>query len=164
MITQKRLKQLVEYDYTTGVFTRKVSRGGNIKGSTCGSKRSDGYLQIILDGRCYKAHRLAFIYVTGEEPQGAVDHINHLRTDNAWSNLRDVTTSVNNRNRSMCTRNTSGYVGVSWCGRIKRWRAKYRAGGKSVYVGCYTDRHEAGKAVKEAREANGYHPNHGENK
>lgn len=101
MITQARLKELLSYDPATGVFIWKVTRNGKMKvGLPAGSiDREDGYVEICLDRRDYKAHRLAWLYVTGAWPVYGIDHIDRDKTNNRFINLRDVPHSVNLKNR-----------------------------------------------------------------
>lgn len=99
MLTQDRLKELVDYCPGTGTFTLKKYRGGRVKaGEKLGSMTSKGYIDIKVDGKTYKAHRLAFVYMEGSAPN-EVDHINRVRDDNRWSNLRAITRGDNCRNR-----------------------------------------------------------------
>lgn len=98
-ITQERLKELVHYDPLTGFFVLKKYRGGRVKeGEILGSKTQNGYVEIKVDGKTYKAHRLAFIYMEGRLPS-EVDHLNRVRNDNSWANLKDSTRGENCRNR-----------------------------------------------------------------
>lgn len=53
----------------------------------CSSINSDGYLMIMINGKAYPAHRLAWLIVYGTMPDGFIDHINRVRTDiPAWAN------------------------------------------------------------------------------
>lgn len=90
-LTAGRLKELLTYDPETGVFIWRGWRSGSaVAGSVAGSLHSDGYVCIKI-GRClYRAHRLAFLYMTGSRPIGQVDHINMNRADNRWCNLRET--------------------------------------------------------------------------
>ena len=85
-ITEARLKERLHYDPDTGIFTwLKMSRQPKRLGSVAGG-RCDGYIQIYLDGLIYRAHRLAWLYMTGEWPVGYLDHKNGVRDDNRWCN------------------------------------------------------------------------------
>ena len=91
MITQSELKELLNYDPATGVFTWLVSRGRVKASSVAGHVHSRGYIVIMVDGRRHLAHRLAFVYMTGTFPDDQVDHINEIKADNRWINLREAT-------------------------------------------------------------------------
>jgi hypothetical protein len=94
-LTQARLKELLDYNPDTGIFTRKVSRPGFRVGDVAGSLTERGYIKIGIDGKNYSAHRLAWLYVHGKSPDNCIDHINGVRDDNRISNLRDVTSQEN---------------------------------------------------------------------
>jgi len=121
MISQARLKELMHYDPETGVFARLATHRGPT-GTRAPSNR--GYLRIMLDGRRYQLHRLAFLYMTGEWPQDQVDHINRDRADNRWSNLRDVSNKENCKNQGVRKANTSGVTGVSFHEGTQQWRVQ----------------------------------------
>tara|TARA_R110002126_G_C10195847_1_gene476394 strand:- start:25 stop:531 length:507 start_codon:yes stop_codon:yes gene_type:complete len=113
-VSQDRLKELLNYDPITGIFTRiKRSSNNDVIGKSVGSSDcSKGYLRISIDGVRYKAHRLAYLYMTGDWPLEVVDHINGVKHDNRWCNLRPATLSQNGSNRSV-VRNKLGLRGVS---------------------------------------------------
>jgi hypothetical protein len=85
-----------------------------------GCLQHNGYRHIGVLGKVYSAHRLAFLYMTGKFPLDEVDHKNHERSDNRWSNLREVTRLENSRNRSMHLNNKSGFSGVCWKKRVSK--------------------------------------------
>lgn len=60
---------------------------------------SGGYRRVYLCLFDWAEHRLIWKVVTGQEPRGLVDHINGVRDDNRFENLRDVSPSVNAVNR-----------------------------------------------------------------
>ena len=92
MITQERLKELLEYDPETGIFTNRVKRHLRGKvGEPTGKPNALGYVYITVEKKTYHAARLAFLYMTGEWPAGDADHINRDRSDNKWANLQDLT-------------------------------------------------------------------------
>lgn len=118
-LTQDRLKELLHYDPETGVFTWRASRGGRVSGSVAGSASLSGYTIIRItvgSGKPtdFRAHRLAFLYMTGSFPIGDVDHIDRDRKNNRWSNLRACSRSQNLANSSIRSDNTSGVRGVSF--------------------------------------------------
>lgn len=122
-LTQSRLKELLHYDPKTGVFIWKISRGKRKAGSVAGGFSSYGYVEIRIDTVSYKAHRLAFLFVTGEIPV-EVDHINGVRTDNKWVNLRSCTTGENKQNLGGAKSNSkTGLLGSSF----HKSSGKYRA-------------------------------------
>jgi HNH endonuclease len=109
-VTQKRLKELLNYDPETGVFTRLSNPLKPTGSSDC----TKGYLRIAIDRVRYKSHRLAYLYMTGEWPAQVVDHINGIKYDNRWCNLRAATLSENGCNRSVVNKNNKlGLRGVS---------------------------------------------------
>ena len=82
-LTAERLREVLDYDPDTGVFTRKVRTASSVKvGDVAGSLNGKGYIRIRVDGRLYFAHRLAWLYVHGEWPVDQVDHINGIKNDN----------------------------------------------------------------------------------
>ena len=161
-ITQKKLKEYLLYDECSGVFTWKVRPNSRAApGSTAGFIDSGGYRRIGVLGEIHHAHRLAFLYKEGCLPKSQVDHINHDRADNRWSNLRHATPLDNNRNSSIDPRNTSGVTGVSWNKVMCKWEARIKHNGVRLGLGCYDSIDDARKARKEAELKYGYHENHG---
>lgn len=116
MITVQELKTLLHYNPDTGVFTWLVNRPNGIKRGDVanGTITVDGYSKIRLMGRRYLAHRLAWLYVTGDWPKNQIDHINTVPLDNRITNLRDVSGAVNKQNiRKAQANNKTGLLGVS---------------------------------------------------
>lgn len=110
------LRNELRYDPESGKIFWKISarNGTKIAGREAGtSSDSYGYKVVKVNGKMYKVHRLAFILM-GEEWPEIVDHINHIRNDNRWVNLRSVTSSENSCNRLISSRNTTGHSGIYW--------------------------------------------------
>jgi len=163
MLTQERLKELLHYDKDTGVFTRKIKLANGIQvGDIAGCVDGvNGYIVIIIDGKNYRAHRLAWLYVNGGFPKEQIDHISHDRTDNKIANLRSVTNQENQMNKSMLKNNTSGFTGVYWHKPTNKWQSQIMINGKYKHLGYFTNKNDAIKARKEANIEFGFHQNHG---
>lgn len=160
-LTHERLKKLLSYNPGTGLFTRIHSVRGAAIGDIANYKTSHGYIRIKVDIKSYSAHRLAWFYVYGEFPNGPIDHINGVRSDNRISNLRVVTNSLNLKNTKVARNNKSGVMGVHWCKRDLVWIANASDDGKRVYLGSFGDKWDAICARKSAENRLGYHENHG---
>jgi len=161
-ITQERLKEILNYDPETGIFTNLIKRGGLKAGITPGYTHSSGYILIRADRIQYKAHRLAFLYMTGKFPKDQIDHINHVRNDNRWSNLRESSNKENCKNQTLPRHNSSGALGVCWYKKRKKWVVRIFVDGVSIYLGAFTNKKEA---IEKRRMGNifyGFHPNHGQ--
>lgn len=157
MITQERLKELLDYNPKTGVFTNKITRSSKAKkGAVAGGirteKNGDRYVAIKLDNNQYLAHRLAWLYVYGFMPDCLIDHIdnNGCKTDNRIENLRLATHKQNQENRGIPKNNTSGIKGVSWDSRSGRWKAAIKHNGKSICLGYYANIDDAASARQNA--------------
>lgn len=163
MITQKRLKELLNYDEDTGIFTWKDSRRGAVKvGSVAGAVADNGYIVIKIDRKSYKAHRLAWLFVNGKMPTKTIDHKDRIKTNNWIDNLRDVTHNSNMKNKEKYKNNTSGITGVYWNKQIKKWLVKITIDKKETYLGAFKTKEEAIKIKKEAQLKDGYTKTHGE--
>lgn len=152
MLTQERLKELLDYDPETGVFTRKVSLSRRVKvGDIAGSLHPHGYLTLMVDAKSYVAHRLAWFYVYGVWPK-EIDHINRIRNDNRISNLREVSRLENMYNKSKYANNSSGLTGVSWHKATGKWHSSICAKGLQKYLGLFDTPEEAHAAYLAAKE------------
>jgi hypothetical protein len=154
-LTQARLRELLHYDPTTGVFTwlprptsTRHGRTWNTRyvGTRAGTVDSHGHVQIKVNGRLHLAHRLAWLYAHGEWPVAGLDHINGVRDDNRLANLRPATESQNAANRRTPITNTSGFKGVSWHKDRRRWQATIMVASKQSYLGLF-DTPEAAHAA-----------------
>lgn len=152
-LTHERLRELLHYNSATGDFTRLLSvtnaRGGRV-GDRPRAIDAHGYHQLSVDGKLYKAHRLAWFYMTGAWPTNDIDHINGIRTDNRFSNLREATRQENLRNTSLRSDNSSGVKGVSWDKHRSRWRSYIIVNGKQKALGYFHSKGEAAQARKDA--------------
>lgn len=158
---QSTLKSLLHYDPTTGVFTWK-DRAPNCKsnnifnslfaGKQAGSilrtpRSKTSYIAINFSGgnkkKGLKAHRLAFLYMTGEMPE-QVDHIDHNGLNNKWENLRASDRRDNAKNKPIQASNKTGVIGVNWHKAAKKWQVRaVDQSGKRVDLGRYSDFEQA---------------------
>lgn len=157
-LSLERLREALNYDPLTGIFIRtQAGTPGNQRfiGEVAGNLDAKGYRVISIDGKTYKAHRLAWFYVTGEWPKNQIDHQNEDKDDNRFRNLRDASGSQNQQNRGKPRTNTSGQKGVYWLTRKRPWRASIRHKGRQIYLGSFFTKDEATAAYAAA--AKNYH-------
>jgi len=160
-ITQERLKELFHYDPDTGLFTRLKTTGQRaFIGSVPLVKNSNGYLVVGIDYKTYKQHRLAYLYMTGVNPD-QIDHIDQNRLNNKWVNLRNTNHLGNNRNKTKDHRNTSGVMGVGWNKPNRNWVSYIKVNSKLIHLGSRADYFEAVCLRKSAEVKHGFHKNHG---
>jgi hypothetical protein len=109
-----RLRAELDYSVVTGQFFWREARGRQPQGAIAASLRNEGYLTIKIERAGHLAHRLAWFYMTGEWPPEQCDHINGVRSCNAWHNLRCVSNAENAQNLGAAKpQNKAGFLGVS---------------------------------------------------
>jgi len=161
-LTHQELKELLHYDPETGVFTRIIRSGSRVKiGDTAGGLDKYGYIIISVGGKSYKSHRLAWLYITEKWPKDQIDHINHIRNDNRFKNLREVTHQENHKNQSMQKNNTSGCTGVYYYKPTNKWVVRIKVDGKNKNLGYYESFNDAVEVRKKAEVELDFHNNHG---
>lgn len=151
-LTQARLKEMLDYDANTGVFTWKKSprhRSGVIKpGDVASRPYKKGYLGVSLDGRKYFAHRLAWLYVHGVFPEEQIDHCDRARSNNAIDNLRLATQNQNQWNTVAKRTSKTGVKGV-WPSHGK-FKAAFHHGSHQHVLGYFDTLEEGGEAYAKA--------------
>jgi hypothetical protein len=153
-LTAERLRALLDYDPATGIFTWKPrppsSRSAKIFNSRCAGKVAGcpdvhGYIQITVERRNYKAHRLAWLWVHGSlSADKEVDHIDRNRANNAIDNLRLATSWQQKCNAG--ARKPGHPKGCYWSPRDKKWSAWIYVDGRKVSLGAF-------KRLEDARAA-----------
>lgn len=141
IINQEKLKELLDYDPETGLFSQKTPSRITTKAWTTTGK---GYIRIRIYGKQYRAHRLAWLYVNGYWPSNYIDHINGIRSDNRISNLRDVTNRQNHQNRKIHI--DGKLVGTYFNKKINKWQAFISISGKKKFIGNFNNQTEAHQA------------------
>lgn len=152
-LTQERLKQVVSFEPTTGVFTRILKAKRAVIGRELGYKKSNGYIALSIDGQKYFAHRLAWLYVYGEFPKHDVDHIDGDRANNKIENLRDVTRSVNLQNlKAAKSHNKSTGVLGAYLHISGKFMSRIQVNKKDVYLGLFETAEQAQQAYLTAKQ------------
>jgi len=141
----------LSYEPITGEFRWRTTRkNGAQAGTIAGCLHRSGYMLISVARIKFPSHRLAWLFHTGEWPKDHIDHINGDKSDNRICNLREATSAQNGFNNPMQPYNTSGYKGVSWSAREKKYRAQITAYGKRNFLGLFDDPAVAAEAYKAA--------------
>lgn len=157
-ITYERLVELLDYDPETGVLRWKQNlRNGIQSGTVAGNYSFEGYIEVKVDGRKYRAHRLIILYMTKEimEDHVLVDHINGIKDDNRYSNLRKANRKQNMANSKVSKRNKVGVKGV-YREKSGRYSATIKWEGKNLRLGTYSTLEEAAKMYRiKAKELHG---------
>jgi hypothetical protein len=134
------IRTVLKYDPLTGDFIRTIATAPRAKvGVPLKTKTPKGYLIIRVKGKWWLQHRLAFLYMTGEDiPEGMqVDHINRIKDDNRWENLRLLSGSANKHNSD-----PSKVYGIS-LDRKKYWRAEITVRRKVINLGSHSNQWDA---------------------
>lgn len=154
-LTQEYLKSILHYDPETGVFTWLIKKGKVFPGDVAGGLDiSKGYWRIMIDGKGYKGHRLAYFYETGKWPVVEIDHKDTNRSNNRFNNLREAT-------RSQTRMNSRGMIsdeakGTTYNKKLKAWVARVKVDGVYRHWSSHKTQEEAHKAyVKAAIELHG---------
>ena len=181
-LTHSVLKELLDYNAETGVFTWKhrdqswfvsyrsyTSFCGKYANKVAGNNKictisGKTYRAIMVLGVSYAAHRVAWFYVNGEWPTNDIDHIDGIGVNNKTLNLRDVTVAENGRNKRLPSTNKSGVIGVCWHKRDQHWRATIKVNQKTISLGGFSSIDDAMSARQKASVKYGFHKNHGTNR
>jgi DUF971 family protein len=140
-LTAERVRELLSYDAETGAFTWREGRRNQAKqGQAAGSTGGNGYRLLSIDNRRYNAHRVAWLYVYGEWPQGQVDHIDGDKTNNRMGNLRVVSPSTNRENMRKSPKTAKvGALGVRTVtfSPSRPYQARITVKGKEKHIGLF---------------------------
>lgn len=161
MLSFQRANELLSYNPETGEMFWKVNRNSRVrKGMKAGSLVKSGYLVLGIDRKVYQLHRVAWLLHTGQWPKGQIDHVNHIRIDNRFSNFREVSQKENQKNKSKFKNNTSGHTGV-YPTRVGNWIVRIYSQGKHHNLGTFASIQDAIKARDDAKAKFNFHENHG---
>lgn len=98
--------------------------------------------------RTIAMHRVILGLEAGDPRQG--DHEDRNPLNNQRSNLRiaERASADNGQNRGPYSSNTSGYRGVTWNKRLRKWQAQAVLNCKQHYLGLFATAEQADAAVK----------------
>lgn len=167
----EKIRELLDYDPEAGVLIwrerlprkglERIDIGWNKRfaGKIAGKNDKAGYIRIkiavgIRESYAFASHRIAWAHYFGEWPNGNIDHINRVRSDNRISNLRVLSQDLNMMNTRMRVNNKSGIKGVAWRKQNRKWVAYISVRGNRIYLGTFDDRESAAAARQEAEQAN----------
>lgn len=148
-LTAERLRELLRYVPESGLFfwMRPPKQHPRLQEYAAGGIAT-GYVAIKIDGKKYKAHRLAWLYVHGKWPDGDLDHINGCPLDNRITNLRIATNPQNQANR-LRDRNKTTPKGVRHLPSGK-FQARISVNKKQILLGTFHSPAEAQNAYLQA--------------
>ena len=151
-ITLEYLKRILRYEPDTGDWIWLTALSKKIEiGDKAGWRNEEyGYIQLRIDTKLYLGHVLAWFYMTGEWPKGEVDHIDLNKTNDKWLNFRLITHQQNNFNKGVNINNTSGFKGVSWDKKSKKFAAYIKLDYKKMHLGYFESKIDAAQAYDRA--------------
>ena len=156
LITAADVRAMFDYNRDTGVFVwRRRSDvpdtwNSRFAGCVAGWEDGKGYTILTINYVDYRAHRVAWLYETGEWPSSFLDHRNGNVHDNRLCNLRLADKSQNAINSKTRNDNTSGVKGVSWDASRDMWAAYIKVDRKKVHLGRFLKLEDAKRARQEA--------------
>jgi len=140
---------LTNFDYnpSSGELFRVLTGGERaIAGTPC-----NGYMRSKVKGALEYNHRIAWCHYYREQPPEFIDHINRVRTDNSIKNIRACTLSQNQSNRKLSSNSSTGFTGVCYVEKSKKYKATIYKNSKPIYLGLYETAELASEAYKKAK-------------
>lgn len=164
----QHLRECLEYNPTTGSLIWKKRPSSHFKtqrdcnawntrfsGKKAGVKKSTGRIELTVDNKKFRAHRVAWAIHHGTWPENEIDHKDVNQSHNLIGNLRPATRQQNQRNLKLNRKNTSGFKGVTWFAARNKFKAQIKVRNKCLHLGLFSDPSEAHKAYCAA--ADQYH-------
>ncbi|MDD5543925.1 MAG: HNH endonuclease signature motif containing protein [Acidobacteriia bacterium] len=153
-LTSEYVRRLFDYFPESGLLQWKVTKGKGRPGKAVGRIRRDRYggkyFVVTIDGKIYLAHRLIFLWMVGRWPKELIDHIDRNGLNNRWGNLREASKAQNGANAKLSKANKTGYKGVYFAKKHKKWSASIHVNHKSRNLGLFKSAIEASKAYQRA--------------
>ena len=146
-LTPARLRQLLHYDPGAGEFRWRADMRPDVRaGDIAGCRMRSEYWTIHIDGRNYRAHQLAWLYMKGEWGRPLIDHRDGNPLNNRWRNLCLASPANNAATRPRLPGDTSGFSGISFDRRSGNWTAQINRDGRGYFLGRYATVQEAHEA------------------
>jgi hypothetical protein len=162
--TFDRLREVLDYDATTGLFIQKIATGHRSQiGAVAGHAGPGGRWVISIDKKAHYATQLAWFWTTGEWPSDKLLFDGEHGPSVPFAKLRLATQSEIVAASKINSLNTSGIKGVSWQKAKAKWVAMITRDGTQYYLGNF-DTKEAAAAAYEAAAAGGPLPERGSKK
>lgn len=150
-ITVSELKELINYDPDTGEIRWKKGRPGASSGNLAGTLKPSGYVIVLIKRKLYRAHRIAWFYMTGEFPTKEIDHINGNKSDNRFCNLRLADKTQNNWNKKVRKDSKVGIKNVLYFPNFKKYYVRINANKQKHQFGPFDTIEEAAKVAEAQR-------------
>ncbi len=156
-LTAEYLRSIIDYDPETGIFTwkhradRRAFWNNRYAGTKAGCADKNGYHLIVIRPYWYRAHRLAWLWMTGEWPKDQIDHIDRNPGNNRWNNLRAADAFLNMQNKGPTKHNKCGYKGIFYKEQKNRWTGNAKIRGVTYTIGYFDSPEEAHFALENKR-------------
>lgn len=135
--TQEELLERFSYDPQTGDLVFNKHPYKSYEGKSCGYRHASGYIVVNYKGKKYRAHRIIWMMMTGEDPRElTIDHIDQDKSNNSWRNLRLATHTEQQHNVSHL-----GYRKTPW-----GFSVRIMVEGERVTLGTFKTENEAQSA------------------
>lgn len=154
LLTAEYVRSLFDYDKENGLLTRRTDHpiGRFKRGQVAGGVTNWGYVRVSIHNMSFMAHRITWLWVTGEWPKDTVDHIDGDRANNRWANLRDVSRRANAQNQRNAKKgNSTGLLGVSRSQQAGKFQASIYVQGRLRHLGTFDDSRQAHEAYIAAK-------------
>ena len=141
---------VIAEDSPSGLRWKKSTTMSVKIGDVAGSKHNKyGYWYVSLLKQRYRAHRLVFRMLTGEDPGlYVIDHITGDLNDNL--NIRKASHSQNSINARPRKGNTSRFKGVCWDKDKNKWMSRIAVNKKRIHLGRFDSETEAAEVYNKA--------------
>jgi len=164
--SQSLLREYLVYDQSGKLkyLKKTFDKANTIKVGSFMSESldKDNYISVRFFGIDYLYHRLIYKYHFDVDVD-FIDHENRTVSDNRIENLKNVSNQQNCKNKSMNSKNTSGYANITIAkdNRKKKYTVGMRDQNGWLYRKCFVTLDEAVQHRNEKYIEFGYHSNHG---